>query len=83
MPIQTSPNPFALNGARIVSNTSPVVGPFFAVQCLTATVFSAVVVNYEGQAITGITIPAGTVLYGDWEGFTLTSGTVIAYKMSF
>lgn len=83
MPIKTTPNPFALNGARIVSNTTPVVGPFFAVQCLTATIFSAVTVNYEGQAITGITIPAGTILYGDWEGFTLTSGTVIAYKMSF
>ena len=83
MPIQTSPNPFALNGARIVSNTAAVVGPFFAVQCLTAVVFSAVTVNYEGQTILGITIPAGTILYGDWDGFTLTSGTVIAYKMSF
>ena len=59
MPIQTSPNPFALNGARVVSNTVAVVGPFFAVQCLTAVVFSAVVVNYEGQAITGITIQIG------------------------
>ena len=83
MPIQTSPNPFALNGDRVVSNTVAVVGPFFAVQCITAVVFSAVVVNYEGQAITGITIPSGTILYGDWDGFTLTSGTVVAYKMSF
>ena len=71
MPIQTSPNPFALNGARVVSNTTAVVGPFFAVQCLTAVVFSAVVVNYEGQAITGITIPAGTTLYGDWMDLPL------------
>lgn len=83
MPIQTSPNPFALNGARVVSNTNAVVGPFFAVQLLTAATFSSAIVNYEGQAITGISIPAGTILYGDWDGFTLTSGTVVAYKMSF
>jgi hypothetical protein len=83
MPIQTSPNPFALNGAQFVNNTTAVVGPFFAVLCITATVFSSITVNYTGNTFTGVTIPAGTILYGDWDGFTLTSGSVIAYKMSF
>lgn len=83
MPIQTSPNPFALNGARVVNNTVAVVGPFFAVQLLTASIFSSATVNYEGGSITGFSIPAGTILYGDWDGFTLASGIVVAYKMSF
>ena len=83
MPIQTSPNPYGLNGAVVETGTTAVTGPFYAIQCLDDTVFASVGVNYEGDAITGVTIPKGTVLYGDWENFTLTSGKVIAYKMSF
>jgi hypothetical protein len=83
MPIQTSPNPYGLNGAIVETGISSVTGPFYAIQCLDDTVFGNVSVNYVGDAITGVTIPKGTVLYGVWDGFTLTSGKVIAYKMSF
>jgi hypothetical protein len=83
MPIQTTPNPYGLNGAVVETGTSTVTGPFYAVQCLEDTVFSNVIVNYVGDAITGVTIPKGTILYGDWDRFNLSSGKVIAYKMSF
>jgi hypothetical protein len=85
MAIQTSPNPYGLNGAVVVTTTNLYYqfGPFYAVQCIDDTVFSQVSVNYGGDAIVGVTIPKGTVLYGDWLGFGLTSGKVIAYRSNF
>ena len=32
-----------------------------------------------GAAIDGITFPAGMTLYGRYDGFTLASGSVVAY----
>jgi hypothetical protein len=65
------------------TNTSAVNGDFVALQCITDTVFSAFVETFaSGQAITGITIPAGTVLFAERDGsirsYTLTSGVVRA-----
>ncbi len=52
-----------------------------AIQCLIDTSFSSLTdLLASGDALTGITFPAGTVLYGKFSGFTLTSGAVRAYK---
>lgn len=52
-----------------------------ALQCLTDTVFSALLDNLAtGDSLAGVTLPAGTVLVGSFSGFTLTSGAVRAYN---
>jgi len=33
----------------------------------------------SATALSGVTLPAGTTIFGKITGFTLTSGTVIAY----
>jgi len=33
----------------------------------------------SGNSITGVTFNAGTVIFGNWVGFELNSGSVIAY----
>mgnify|MGYP003133618400 CR=1 FL=1 len=33
----------------------------------------------SGNSMTGVSFPAGTVLFGNWVGFELSSGSVIAY----
>jgi hypothetical protein len=81
--MQLEPKTFGEYGGVFVNNTTktdaPYGGSFYAVQCVTDTVFSAMVDNISG-AMTGITIPAGTTIYGLTSSFTLTSGSVIAYK---
>lgn len=48
-----------------------------AIQVLSDAVFTTLTGNITG--ITGVTIPAGTVLRGSFTAITLTSGTIIAY----
>lgn len=51
------------------------------IDCLTATTFSTLTNAYAtGDAITGIALPAGTVLRGKFTAVTLTSGAVALYK---
>lgn len=51
------------------------------IHCLTATTFAALEDSLAtGDAITGVALPAGTVLRGRFTAFTLTSGAVRAYK---
>jgi hypothetical protein len=48
---------------------------------LTATTFAALTDSLAtGDALTGVALPAGTVLRGRFTAFTLTSGAVRAYK---
>lgn len=62
------------------TGTTAVTGDFSAIQCLEDTVFSLLTrPDFTGDAITGVTISAGTILYGRCTAFTLTSGKVIAY----
>lgn len=51
------------------------------IQCLTDTVFATLTNTLgSGDAITGVTLPAGTLLYGKFTAITLTSGAIAAYK---
>lgn len=72
---------FGEAGCVYETGTSTVTGDFCALQCLTNTVFSAITNTIgSGDAITSLTLPAGTVLYGKFTTFTLTSGAVCAYN---
>ena len=57
-------------------------GRYGALQIINDTVFSALVAsNVDGIAnLQTITIAAGTVLYGQFSAFTITTGVVVAHK---
>lgn len=71
-----------MNGAIVETGTTAITGEFHCVQCLADTVFASYTNNWSGDSLTGTTISAGTHLFGRWTAFTLTSGKVIAYKIS-
>lgn len=72
---------FGQAGATYESGTTAVTGSFCAVHVLAEANFSAIDwPELDGDTFTGEIIPAGTTLYGDIKGFTLTSGRVLAYK---
>lgn len=66
--------------ATNTSNTSAVTGNFRAITIITDAVFSALADTGATGAITGVTIPAGITLFGNFTGYTLTSGVVRAYS---
>ena len=67
-------------GAEVINDTNSHTIPLQALQCLTDVVISSVTwLNLTGT-ITGITIPSGTVLFGQISKISLTSGIVIGYK---
>jgi hypothetical protein len=73
-------------GGLFSSNTAQRVGPFNAVQVITTATFSEwSEADYSdtagGNAMTGVAFPVGTWLYGHIKSFTLTSGSVRAYKV--
>jgi hypothetical protein len=69
-------------GFVYVGDTSATSGNFAAIQILADTVFSALTaLNSTVGGLVGITLTAGTIIYGPFTAFTLTStGKVIAYK---
>lgn len=68
-------------GFEMVTGTGAgTAGPWVAIQMIADTVFSAYTGSDVTGTVTGVTFPAGQVLYGDCSAFTLTSGTVCAYK---
>ena len=68
-------------GFVYVSDTTATSGNFAAIQVLEAAQFSALAaLNSTVGGLVGITLTAGTIIYGPFTGFTLNSGKVIAYK---
>lgn len=71
------------NGSGAVlytTNTTAVTGGNFSfISCLTETVFSSLTRTGATGSITGVTLPAGTLLVGPFTAYTLTSGAVAAY----
>lgn len=70
------------NGAVVETGTTAITGEFHCVHCIADTVFASYTNNWTGDSLVGVTIAAGTHLFGRWTAFTLTSGSVIAYKIS-
>lgn len=58
-------------------------GNWFAILCLSATVFATLTdvgPNSRTGTIGSALFPAGALIYGAFTNFTLTSGSVIAYR---
>jgi hypothetical protein len=65
---------------RYTTNTTAVTGiNVKQIQCITDTVFASLTRTWATGSLTGVTIPAGTVLFGPFTAYTLTSGVVAAY----
>ena len=71
-------------GFVFTDDSSPVSGNFAAIQVIddavfdTLTALNSTVGNLAGAS--AITLSAGTVIYGPFTAYELTSGKVIAYK---
>jgi len=72
---------FSHQGGVVVNDTTATSGNFGAIQVINDAVFSAITAPEYTNAsdLTTITITAGTVLYGRFTAFTLTSGVVVAH----
>jgi hypothetical protein len=51
---------------------------YWAIQMLSDTTFSAISGRFDGT-LTGVTIPAGNIIYGEFNSYTAGTGTVIGY----
>jgi hypothetical protein len=79
-PVESDNLSLGQNGATVETGTTAVTGSFFAIQCIADTVFSSLTGNYDGDTLAGSTLTSGTIIFGRFSAFTLTSGKVIAYK---
>jgi hypothetical protein len=73
----------AKNGVVVETGTTAVTGDFYAIQVLEAATFTVFTENGKtGDAMTGFSIPALTILYNGLgiTAFTMSSGRVRAYK---
>ena len=68
-------------GFIYTADTTLVEGNFAAIQIIADTVFSALTaLNSTVGGLVGVTLTAGTIIYGPFTIYDLTSGKVIAYK---
>jgi hypothetical protein len=68
-------------GFAYVADTTATPGNFAAIQIIADAQFSALsALNSTVGGLVGITLSAGTIIYGPFTTFTLGSGKVIAYK---
>ena len=65
-------------GSRIVSTTGSVVGDFGAIYCITSTQFASMTDPYlSGDAISVVTYPAGSWIYGHISAFQVVTGSIV------
>lgn len=69
-------------GGQVYSGLSTATGPFRQVVCLTSSTFGDFISSNltNSSALNSIAFPAGTVIGGRTESFTLAGGLVIAYR---
>jgi hypothetical protein len=77
---------FGQNGFNVVTGTAAQTGNYSAITIVTDTVVASITAtniqlngSVSATALSGVTLPAGTTIFGKITGFTLTSGSVIAY----
>jgi hypothetical protein len=77
---------FGQNGFNVVTGTAAQTGDYSAITiAVDAVIASITATNIQlngsesATALSGVTLPAGTTIFGKITGFTLTSGSVIAY----
>lgn len=71
------------NGAVFESGTTALTAQkIYCIHCITATVFATLTNDpaWTGDTFTGVSIPAGTMLFGRFSAITLTSGSILCYK---
>ena len=74
---------FSSVGSTVLEDGESTTGKIGAVQCITATTFTTLTGNNiddDGSALEGNTIPAGTVLYGEFTSVEVNSGLAICHK---
>ena len=71
---------FAGNGLEVITDTSAHAVSGFAVYFYEDSVISAITINSTGNSLASETLPAGTIIYGNIQSITLTSGACILYK---
>lgn len=70
-----------LSAVRYTTDTTAVTGTTFAqIMCLTTTTFSVLTRTNATGSLTGVALPAGTLLVGPFTAYTLSSGAVAAYE---
>lgn len=57
-------------------------GPWMAINMVTSTAFSTLTIGDSTGTLTSVTFPAGSWIYGNITAFTVSSGSVLAYKGS-
>jgi hypothetical protein len=74
-------NPGANGGKIVPASTASGSGTWYALQFVTSGTLTAYAGNITGT-VTGVTFPAGFVLYGNTTSFTTGAGTsVVAYTI--
>ena len=69
------------NGMVYESGTTAVTGSFYCIDVVTAATFTTLTMeNLSGDTITGVEFAAGTKIFGRISAFTLSGGSVFAYK---
>lgn len=70
-------------GAEYIDDTAAHTGKFGAITAVAAAALSAdtVALDYTGNSIANLPIPAGTTIYGIFTTVKLASGKVLAYKI--
>ena len=69
-------------GGQVIDSTTGIVqGDFRWIQVITDTVFNSIASNNitDASALSGLTIPAGVGIGGNFTQIEVTSGVVIAY----
>lgn len=64
-----------------INTTGAKTGKWYKIVVIAAATFTTLTAgnSVSSDTMTGVAIPAGTILLGDFTAITLTSGTVIAY----
>jgi len=71
----------AASGSSFFNDTANHTGTWYCIQVLASCVFTTLTdATRSGNTITGVTIPAGTIFFGNITSITLTSGSIIAYN---
>jgi hypothetical protein len=83
-PIESNPiatAEFGQRGVIVETGTTAITGiDAYAIQLLADTTFATLTEdNKSGDNMTGFSIPAGTVLFGNFRAVTLTSGAIRIY----
>jgi len=73
---------YAYPGAEFIDDTSAHTGRFGKIVALEDSVIASLTaMDYTGNTLAAIPLNASSEMYGVFTSITLTSGTVVAYKL--